>query len=283
LVLIVGCTPPGSKASESSDSSEATSEADASSSSNEDGTEDEGTSNFVSAFDLPPESCNNLSTEDCPTGEKCAAVAVYEYRWDSNICVPILGEDVPGDACQAVGENPFYDGLDTCENGSMCWPDDWSPPDAEQGHCIAHCQGYSLNDPTCPGDTVCNYSGDGVLNICLEPCDPLAPADGQCSNPKALCMRNDRILPIGGRYTCISPGGVAGYGEACSFDASCAWGMACSLSGKHGSPACDDECCTLLCDLGQPNTCPDAASGQTCRPYEHPLEGYEHVGYCGIL
>lgn len=280
VLAVAACAPPPASGGDSTETSSgeesATSTTSETEPSSTEGTESSTTS---WGFDLPPELCDIMRTDDCPEGEKCTAVSIWS-TWDTNRCVPILGDDTVGAPCMAVGEEPFYDGLDTCENGSICWPDDWAADD-EGGHCEAFCLGPSLNNPNCPSGTYCQAFASGVLNQCKEVCDPLAPRDGQCSNPTAVCVRNT-YLHIDA-YSCESPWMAAEYGDEClGGDTRCEWGLACSPDGELPTPDCEDKCCTQLCDVWMPNTCPDAMMGQECIAYNFVIPGYEHVGWCGF-
>ena len=53
----------------------------------------------------------DVFAQDCPDGEKCAAVMTDGFAYDSARCVPVGGIDVAGEPCSA--EN-IADGLDSC-------------------------------------------------------------------------------------------------------------------------------------------------------------------------
>ena len=57
--------------------------------------------------------------QDCPDGYKCAPYASDGGDvWDANKCVPVTGNDAPGQGCSADGGGTS--GYDTCVAGAMC-------------------------------------------------------------------------------------------------------------------------------------------------------------------
>ena len=220
--------------------------------------------------------CDIWKPDDCPEGEKCTAVACEpgSTAWDSNVCRRIQGDDQFGEPCTGAG----VDGNDSCVEGSMCFDAD---PDTGLGWCMPFCGG----DPApgeCPAGYLCTQFGSGVIPWCFPRCDPLAPA---CLNPNNLCIPH----PGGDGFTCMldASGGMGPYGTPCSFANSCNHGLLCIAAESVPDAACDGaaSCCSPVCDLDEPNTCPGAAAGQTCEPFYEAPEipaGYENVGVCAV-
>jgi hypothetical protein len=78
----------------------------------------------------------------------------------------------------------------------MCWD---VKPDTMKGTCVAQCTG-SEAAPMCDADSSCFVSNDGVLNLCLPLCDPLAqdcPNENLCipnpSEPGGVHLRAGRV------------------------------------------------------------------------------------------
>ncbi len=120
--------------------------------------------------------CNPWQQTSCRDGLKCAPVASDggDY-WDSNVCVP-AGTDAPGMPCQA--EDGATVG-DSCQAGALCWDVD---PETLLGECHALCGG-TPQSPSCGLSAMhCFVSYDGVLNVCVDRCDPFVPdaCDGVC-------------------------------------------------------------------------------------------------------
>ena len=213
---------------------------------------------------LPPlEECDAW-LQDCPEGEKCSAYADNgESAWNALRCVPVDGDAKPGEPCLAY-ESPLS-GLDTCELGAMCWSVD---EETLEGVCVGLCDG-SPDEPTCaePG-TSCKVSNDGVLNLCLDDCYPLAKE----------CDEGDACVFLGDSFSC-APGGVGGVGEPC-VGATCTDGQSCFPAAYL--PECQSgSCCTPYCDITAEDPCPEL-EGSTCVSFfmGEPPEGLENVGSC---
>ena len=69
---------------------------------------------FVPDTPPPPPSCN-LWLQDCPEGEKCTPYVSSGHTWDVLKCVPILGDQAPGEACV------YEAALDDCDGSGMCF------------------------------------------------------------------------------------------------------------------------------------------------------------------
>lgn len=206
--------------------------------------------------------------QDCADGEKCAPWANDGGdQWNATICLPIdPSPGQPGDPCTIDG-NPAS-GHDDCDLSNLCWDVD---ADTGVGHCVPFC-GNSEADPQCAEGTECFIANEGVLILCLPTCDPLAPACGDglgcVSNyDEFFCVPAERVVET--------------YAEPCDPYLGCGDGLEC-VGPAGAPPACEDTCCTTLCDLEAP-TCPDAAAGQVCVPYfERGMApaGRETLGVC---
>lgn len=211
--------------------------------------------------------CDPLK-QDCGEGEKCTAVAKTEGTpWDYNKCVPAPGEGLAGDLCD-VQDNK-YSGLDNCAEGLLCMLTD---PDGKGGVCIEFCSPES----TCTmSDATCEVYNDGVLPICLPPCDPLnqdCPEGQACYQGAAafVCFKE------------VAKSGQGGQGEPCMSVNICQKGFTCSDAATV--PGCTGMgCCTAFCAVSEG----DAPCGPDlmCVPFfadgEAP-QGYENVGLCSI-
>ncbi len=114
--------------------------------------EDEGGS-FVPMWDLG--GCFYLSmcdpfAQDCSEGEKC--VTNGDQACAGNKCVPVSGDQAPGEPCIL---DPIFD-HDDCDATSVCW----------EGVCRAFCEGTG-DAPECPEGYFCDIDLDGSLTICL--------------------------------------------------------------------------------------------------------------------
>lgn len=220
---------------------------------------------------MPPAPECDVFAQDCPADQKCAAyVNDGGGAWNANKCVPISGAKAPGDPCTAEGGG--VSGFDDCEKGSMCWDIDQEG----KGICVALCTG-DQESPAC-GDpeTACAVVNDGVLNLCLDRCDPLIQD----------CAGDDLCLPVDDAFVCIldASGDVGGPLAPCEFTNACDKGLLCL--GPEAATECDQGalgCCLPYCPLSENGSgCPGA--GQACLPaFEPQLPGFEDVGFCSLM
>ncbi|MFN3185745.1 MAG: ribulose phosphate epimerase [Nannocystaceae bacterium] len=208
--------------------------------------------------------------QDCPEDEKCAPWANDGGNsWNATRCVPVdASPDAPGDPCTVEGSG--VSGIDSCEAGVMCWDVD---SETNEGTCVPLCVGDATT-PTCadPGRT-CTISGDGILNLCLQLCDPLEPMP---------CPEKDGCYPIYGGFVCAPVASFDGGGtfEPCEYITACQPGLVCANPEAVGQ--CGDGlagCCTPVCDVQAPN-CPEPT---VCVPWYDDggaPPGYEDVGAC---
>ncbi|MCB9568740.1 MAG: hypothetical protein H6710_16250 [Myxococcales bacterium] len=219
--------------------------------------------------DAPPSECD-VFAQDCPAGEKCAPFS-DGAGWGEAKCVPVAPDpDMLGEPCTA---EDGHSGVDTCDVGALCF---FLDDESGEGHCVSLCGGTPRR-PSCPEGHECWINSEAVLNLCLQLCDPL---DALCL-PGTVCIPNG-LSPNRATWICDDDdsGDGGALGDPCDFANSCDQGLACVPGYRlEGCPSLD--CCALLCDTSQPNTCPN---DQACVPWYDPdpaPEGYEHVGFCG--
>jgi hypothetical protein len=227
---------------------------------------------FIVAFDMPddPGDCDTYA-QDCPEGQKCAPWAEGGgSAWNATKCVPVTGDQLPGETCMAEGGG--VSGLDDCIKGAMCWDVDAR----NQGVCVAHCIGTRQMRACAEPDFVCPVYAEGVLNICIPGCDPLAQD----------CPEDELCLATSGTYLCVldASGDAGAVFDACEFANACAKGLLCL--GPQAAAECDQGatgCCLPLCSIADGGAaCPGA--GQECLPVYMPQpEGFEDVGHCTVM
>mgnify|MGYP006921782934 CR=1 FL=1 len=97
---------------------------------------DEGLT-FIPYDDIPPLSCD-IFAQDCPEGEKCVPFASTDSGvWDGNKCVPVQGDQAPGEDCTWTG---IVEATDDCDANSICWNAELVG-DQYVGTCVAQCTG----------------------------------------------------------------------------------------------------------------------------------------------
>lgn len=190
----------------------------------------------------------DIFVQDCPEGQKCSAFSEPGTGpFESTRCVPVTGDQAPGEACSVEGDPEG--GVDDCSVGTMCW---FVDADA-QGTCVALCTG-TLDAPMCAAaDHRCVAHGS-VLRLCLGGCDPLVqdcPGD-------ALC------IPAGPGFVCdIDGSGAEGQvNDPCELPNACDEGLAC-LDSMQASSACDPlfiGCCEPFCEFPD-SACPNPDQG----------------------
>ncbi len=98
--------------------------------------------------DSPKPDCDPFA-QDCPEGQKCAAVITDGgSAWDATRCVDVIGTDKPGEPCTM---EDVASGVDSCIEGAMCW-------DVAEGvgECVAQCTG-SGEAPVCENGAIVNH------------------------------------------------------------------------------------------------------------------------------
>ncbi|MBC8071203.1 MAG: hypothetical protein IAG13_22950, partial [Deltaproteobacteria bacterium] len=163
----------------------------------------------------------------------------------------------PDAPCHVEGSG--VSGIDNCALGSVCFEVD---PKTNDGVCRALC--VSPSEP-CGGDQSCVAYVPGILELCVQGCDPLAPdcAAGTCA-------------PAADGFTCV-PGGAQALGDPCTQPSDCAGGSLC-VSGDL-LPACDAVgCCAAACNVEAPDVCDALLSCEAWDSNASPP--WDHVGVC---
>ena len=233
---------------------------------------------FICEPDAPPPAFQcDLWTQNCPEGEKCNPWAHDGGgSWSGHKCSPIDPDtDGVGEACSVQGD--AVSGIDSCVQGAMCWDVD---PETNTGRCVALCAGNETKcteDPAscCPPGTECTISGDGVLILCLQACDPITQ---NCESSGQVCY------PVGDSFQCAPDvsGDMGAVGDPCEFINACDPGTHCGNPAVY--PGCDPMaggCCIPFCELDNP----DCVAGTECEPWYDPMDvppGYENLGACVI-
>lgn len=211
----------------------------------------------------------DLFAQDCPVGEKCMPWANDgSSAWNATRCSPLDDDpDGLGEPCTVEGNGTS--GIDSCDIGLMCFDVD---PETNEGECSALCMG-DPSDPMCPDGSYCQISNDGALPLCIDACNPLTQD----------CDPGDGCYPIGELFTCAPEAEPGVYPDPCEFINVCEAGSVC-LSGEL-IPGCTEiGCCSPLCDITVPDSCPDPGEGVICVPWwemDAP-PGYENVGACSL-
>ena len=207
--------------------------------------------------------------QDCPEGEKCTFYRDDANPGGANKCVPVMGTAQAGDPCMALDD----DG-DTCDFGLLCWG---TEPDNTTGACIELCD----EQEQCSTGDPCTITNGGALPMCLPVCDPLAPVcpfgwacyDDWDFSDTWFCDR-DKSEALGQ------------HGDPCETINGCDPGLICAVADVVDSDTCISSgasgCCTPVCDITDPITCPGA--GEECISYYQgpPPPPYADVGMCAI-
>jgi len=197
--------------------------------------------------------------QDCPEGYKCAPYASDGGpAWDANRCVPVTGNDMPGQGCTVEGSKTT--GYDSCVEGVMCT----NVGDTLTGICTPLCGG-SHENPTCGPGLGCLSSNEGALNLCVQRCDPLDV--DPCPLADQVCVEN------GDEFLCIEGFGLE-MGAYCEFLNDCGEGLFCGASDASYCMA-PGGCCLLYCD--DDLDCPDMIS---CMVLDPPSSEYPMLGSC---
>jgi hypothetical protein len=287
-LLGLACGPPklggdvdagdGDAEEESSDSASSSS----SSSSSESGTTETGTEIDTSDTDTSDTDTNesvgfvdtgddfwvaecDSFAQDCPDGEKCVPYASSGGTWDALTCVPVMGNQAPGESCTYAGE---VESTDDCDATSWCW----HVNEEGMGTCHPFCTG-TPDTPECPEASSCTISGDGVINICISNCDPTLQ---DCDEGLACYWANNG-------FNCIFTTQDIPPGEPCGFINDCVTGSGCTAEVL---PSCaGSACCSPWCQLGAGDLPCEVLPGTTCVPFfeeDMAPPGYELVGVCII-
>ena len=117
-----------------------------------------------------------------------------------------------------------------------------------------------------------------LFGYCADPCDP---RQLDACNPQEVCVSSDAF------WTCLlDASGAAGQaGAPCEFLNACDPGLTCINADQI--PGCNNAggCCSPMCSTDVPNTCPNAAQGETCVPWYGAIEPPPQLttlGVCGL-
>lgn len=212
--------------------------------------------------------CDPQDIDSCPEGQKCTSYGVMpgDY-WNGNKCVPVMGDDQPGDPCMILTPGDVPSGIDSCAPGAICLF-------AETGICYEFCD---MNDQCNSLPGLCVQANDGFLPICLLKCDPLVqdcPGDQGCyrdmDNNGYICADADTGMSNGMDD------------DICEYDNQCVAGFNCLPAAVVAN--CDQMsmgCCAPFCDTTMgPGQCAD---GEECvAALADPPPEYMDVGLCAL-
>ncbi len=207
-----------------------------------DSTTSDSTTSEATTSDNEGKACDPWD-QDCGAGLKCMPYATDGGdSWDANKCTPV-GESKSGAPCLAL-KRSATSGYDTCGPDLICWEVN---PDTLVGTCYSLCGGSPIT-PICGAGTSCSQTNKGVVNVCLETCDPLID---KCSGEQVCVPDNvEEFLCLG------ASGDDVAAGDACSFINECAAGSMCAT--PNSAALCDQQakgCCLPFCSLKDP-VCP---------------------------
>lgn len=226
-------------------------------------------------FIMPPdggvEGMCDPKQQDCPDGEKCTAYGSVEGSpWNANKCVPVSGMDQVGDPCNIEGGK--YTGEDNCDVGLICLLTD---DDGNGGVCVEFCD---TNDNCPQSGGQCATFNDGSLPICLVNCDPLIQdcPDGQG------CYQSTPT----NSFVCFKHSGESGEGapgDECNYLNQCQPGTACLAPESVEGCGAQAGCCSLFCDLSDPNPSMSCNPNEDCVLFlDNPPPQYMDVGICAL-
>lgn len=208
--------------------------------------------------------------QGCPEGEKCTAYSNIEGEpWNANKCVEDTGDGQVGDPCDIEGGK--YTGEDNCDIGLICLLTD---DDGNGGACVEFCDA----NMQCPGGGSCSIYNDGSLPICLTNCDPLAPDCPEGQGCYTSAGSNE--------FVCFKYSGMNGEGapgDECNFLNQCQPGTACLAPASVEGCASQAGCCSLYCDLSDPDPEADCNPTEVCEVVlTDPPPQYADVGVCAV-
>lgn len=277
LLMLVACGPPSlpfdsrDDASTSSTSSGSSTDSDPSSTdASAAASTDPSDETFLPEADLSTVTPCDPFEQDCPDGEKCVPYSHTDGGdFDGNKCVPVLGDQAPGEPCSYGGTAAA---TDDCDAHSGC--SNVHEVDGELvGTCNAFCMG-TADDPVCPPDTSCTICSAGCPNYCVFACDPVA----QDCDPGLGCY----WASYG--FECLFPTESIPLGQPCGFINDCAVGLVCLTA--EVVPGCDGSaCCGQWCNHNLGDAQCESMPGTVCeRFFEQGIAppGDDHIGVCII-
>lgn len=223
----------------------------------------------VDGFDMTLEATCDVWWQDCPEGEKCVPYSNDgSQNWNDYKCVPVQGDQAPGEPCTSGG---IVEATDDCDATSICF-DTQEVDGMLVGTCHAQCTG-SPADPMCPDGSSCLLPAEGTLTLCLPQCDPLAQD----------CPAGDGCYWTGYDFYCVVTleEGIP-TGQPCGYTNDCEPGNQC-VEASYLPGCADASCCTSYCDLSLGDADCAAQPGSACTGFflegEVPA-GFENVGVC---
>jgi hypothetical protein len=246
----------------SSSSESSTADSTDETSTNTDSTETRGF--FVPEFDVSEQSECDVLMQDCPDGEKCAPYSSSGGGWDASKCVPVLGDQPPGEPCIYAGA---VESTDDCDATSFCW----DVNQEGEGICHAFCTG-TPDTPECPEGSSCLISSDSSIFLCIYNCDPTLQ---DCSEGLACYWAS-------GGFNCIFTTQDIPPGEPCGFINDCVAGTSC-LTAEVLPNCVGSACCSPWCQLGAGDLTCEVLPGTMCVSFfedNMAPPGFEHVGVC---
>jgi hypothetical protein len=256
-----------STSTSTSTSETSTSETSTSETSTSETTDPRETVGFVPEYDeYWGDECDSFA-QDCPEGEKCVPYASSGYSWDALKCVPVLGEQAPGESCTYSGAEAS---TDDCDATSFCW-NVMDVGGEAIGTCTPFCTGTG-DEPECPEGSACTISSDGVVYLCVSNCDPILQ---DCNDGLACYWATNG-------FNCIFTTQDIPPGEPCGFINDCVAGNGC-LTAEVLPSCADAACCSPFCDLSLVDQTCDVLPGTACVAFfEQGMAppGYENVGVC---
>lgn len=224
-------------------------------------TDDSGgsTTGVASLGGMPTEgepSCSPFDdpVQACGLGRECSFV--------DERCHDAPGTGTVGQPCTVTDPDLL---LDDCAPALVC-----AFASSGQGRCLEPC----TNASDCAVGLACVVAPhEAVPGLCVAPCDPLLQdclgARGEACYPLAL---------VGGQTAgaCL-PVGTADLDEACELPNDCRASMTCTDAPLHTS-GCNGSasCCTLLCDIDNPEC---LGVDAVCYALDNPTQ--PSAGFCG--
>jgi hypothetical protein len=234
-----------------------------------DSTEDETTSSagFVPLLDMAvAEDCDPWA-QDCPEGEKCVPYGSTGGNWDDSKCVPVMGDQAPGEPCHYSGT---IDSFDDCDETSFCW--DVMAINGERiGVCTLFCTG-TADEPECPEGSACLISNGFPGGLCISQCNPLIQD----------CLEGFACYWAYNGFNCIFTTQNIPTGEPCGYINDCAEGNMC-LDASVMPMCAGSACCGPFCSVMGGDAPCAVLPGTSCVPFfeeNTAPRGYDDLGVC---
>ncbi|NVB40138.1 hypothetical protein G6O69_19990 [Pseudenhygromyxa sp. WMMC2535] len=157
---------------------------------------------------------------------KCVPSSFVDGVWQSTVCVPVLGQQSVGEAC-----DPGQLSTDNCDMDSWCLPTDAGGDEV----CVAFC----WEGPSCPSDKSCIQIDELGLGLCLSSCDPLQQ---DCADQDYACAWS------GSAFECTATFGEVDPLQPCADSQDCDPSALC-LEASALSSCAGESCCASLCSL----------------------------------